>query len=227
MISHEKKFIFVHIPRTGGTALSKFLRPYCDEESLDFSPFPGEDANLHATIREYIAEYGRDILEKYTIFSIARNPWERALSHSIHHNDGKFDREKFREHVFRPHENGYWPHSHFHFFIPFSVGKMPDGREALPLSYPAQHTMAAVRDLRQHIFFPHFIRFENYASDISKLFDKLGIEHSMEDLRRKSNYTAHKHYSHYYQDDEIKEIRNVCGFDLQIFGYTFEDRREK
>ena len=81
MISHQKKFIFVHIPRTGGTHLSNFLLPYCDEESLRFSSF-GEDEHQHATLLDYVAYYGKEILD-YTIFSIVRNPWDRALSLSL------------------------------------------------------------------------------------------------------------------------------------------------
>ena len=227
MISHEKKFVFVHIPRTGGNTLSRFLRPYCDEESLEFSPFPGKEGNLHATIREYMVKHGTQILDKYTIFTIIRNPWERALSHHIHYSGGEFDRDNFRKYIFSPHENNFWPHSHFHFFVKSNTGKTPDGSLALPASYPAQISTEGVKFMQERLFFPYFIKFENYANEISKLFNKLEIEHDIEDLKRKSNHTTHKHYSHYYLDDEIREIREVCGFDLQMFGYTFDDRRNK
>ena len=91
---------------------------------------------------------------------------------------------------------------------------------------PSQISMKGIKYMQKHLYFPYFIKFENYVSDISKLFNKLEIEHDIEDLKRKSNHTSHKHYSDYYLDDEINEIRNVCGFDLQMFGYTFEDRRK-
>ena len=227
MISHEKKFIFVHIPRTGGNTLSNFLRPYCDEESLGFSPFPGKQGNLHATIREYMVKYGTQILDDYTIFTIIRNPWERALSHCVHHFGGEFDRENFRKYIFAPHENNLWPHSHFHFFVKSNTGRMPDGSLALPVSYPTQHSAEGMRFFQERIFFPRFIRFENYATEVVKMFDKLKIEYNTNELKRKFNSTSHDHYSHYYLDDEIREIREVCGFDLQMFGYTFDDRRNK
>ena len=227
MISHEKKFIFVHVPRTGGYTLSNFLRPYCDEESLrKFSRF-SENRNLHATACEYVEVYGRKIFEEYTVFSIVRNPFEKAVSHSIWHNGGTFDRGHFRDYIFKPHRVGFWPHSHFYFYQKPGIKPDMNAEDDVSTIFPSQISMEGIKYMQENLFFPHFIRFENYASDISRLFNKLEIEHDIEDLKRKSNHTAHKHYSHYYQDDEIKEIRNVCGFDLQIFGYTFEDRREK
>ena len=226
MISHEKKFIFIHIPRTGGNTLSNFLRPYCDEESLAFSPFK-DKGNLHATIRDYMMKYGTQILEEYTIFTVIRNPWARALSWSIHNFGGEFNRDHFRECVFRPHKNDFWPWSHFHFLVKSNTGKMADGSLALPISYPTQHNVEGVKFFQERIFFPHFIRFENYASEIADMLDKLKIEYNFDDLNIKSNNYPHNHYSHYYLDDEIKKIREVCGFDLQMFGYTFDDRRNK
>ena len=121
MISHQKKFIFIHILRTGGTHLSDFLLPYCDEESLRFSSFkeyaaPEEGVmrstgvlcfpHQHATLLDYVDYYGKEILD-YTIFSIVRNPWERALSLSLKHNDGIFDREHFRKVVYHPYRHSH------------------------------------------------------------------------------------------------------------------------
>jgi len=226
MISHEKKFIFVHVPRTGGYTLSNFLRPYCDEESLKlFSRFSAS-GNLHAMAREYVEVYGGKIFEEYTVFSIVRNPFERAVSHSIWHNGGTFDRSHFRNYIFKPHRTGFWPHSHFYFYQkPLPAGSDEEGK--LAVAFPAQISTEGMKFMQKHLYFPYFIKFENYANEISKLFTKLEIEHDIEDLKRKSNHTSHKHYSDYYQDDEIKEIKRTCGFDLQMFGYTFDDRGNK
>lgn len=58
-----KKFTFIHIPRTGGTILTKTLRPYSD--SLSFSDH--QPANKMTTIDRFS-------------FSIVRNPYARQIS---------------------------------------------------------------------------------------------------------------------------------------------------
>ncbi len=81
--------------------------------------------------------------------------------------------------------------------------------------------------MQKHLFFPYFIKFENYAIETARPLTKLEIPYKMEDLVKKTNHTTHEHYSHYYQDDEKNHIAKMCAFDLQMFGYTFDDRREK
>ena len=224
MISHQKKFIFVHIPRTGGTRLCDFLVPYCDEESLKFSPF-GKDEHQHATLLEYVDYYGKEILD-YTIFSIVRNPWDRALSLSIKHNDGIFDREHFRKVVYHPYRYSHSPHSHFNFFLKkIPIG--PDGTPCVYESFAAAMTAAEMQEVYGLLHWPYYLQFEDYVEDVTKIFDKLDIKYDIEKLRTKSNSTSHKHYSHYYHDDEKDAIAYACGLDLQLFGYTFKDERNK
>jgi len=224
MISHQKKFIFIHIPRTGGTHLCDFLLPYCDEESLKFSPF-GKDEHQHATLLEYVDYYGKEILD-YTIFSIVRNPWDRALSLSLKHNDGIFDREHFRKVVYHPYRYSHYPHSHFTFFLK-KIPLDPDGK---PQIYKAFHPFTSSEEMQvlyELFHWPYFLQFEDYVEDVTQIFDKLDIKYDIEKLKTKSNSTSHKHYSHYYDDDEKEAIAYACALDLQMFGYTFDDRRNK
>jgi len=227
MISHEKKFIFIHIPRTGGTNLSEFLLPYCDEESLKFSPFV-EAGNLHASMSEYEAYYGKEILD-YTLFTIVRDPWDRALSQALKHNNKIFSRNSFRQVIFDPHRHGFWPNSHFSFLL------RPDGladqegpsQKYVLKSLPAALDARSMRVRQETLYWPYFLKFENYVNDATKMLDRLKIKYDIEKLKKKTNNIAHEHYSHYYLDDERKSIKKACGFDLQIFGYVFKDERSK
>ena len=69
MISHQKKIVFVHVPKTGGKSFSRFLAPYC--EDLKFSP-DDPDGGLHATITDYVDHYGAELLADYTFVSVVR-----------------------------------------------------------------------------------------------------------------------------------------------------------
>ncbi|WOO42037.1 sulfotransferase family 2 domain-containing protein [Rubellicoccus peritrichatus] len=71
MICHEHKFIFVHIPKTGGTSIRRAL-PEGDDCSVDGSP--------HGTLAMYHKHYGEPIFSSYFKFAITRNPWDRVVS---------------------------------------------------------------------------------------------------------------------------------------------------
>tara|TARA_Y100000310_G_scaffold296775_1_gene329310 strand:+ start:7280 stop:7957 length:678 start_codon:yes stop_codon:yes gene_type:complete len=223
MISHEKKFVFVHIPKTGGMALSKILKPYCDEESLQYSPFR-EEGNLHARLDEYIITYGWERIKEYTFFTIVRNPWERLLSHAFHHykqeygHEG-FNRGHFRTLIFFPGSIGLWPNSHFHFLQKGRFHHPNDeSLEVFPPLYTLQYLPYIFRPLR-------YINFHDYTRQVGRILDSLNIEYKPEDLEKKVNTTTHKHYSHYYSQEEMMHVTRTCELDLRAFSYTFEDRK--
>ena len=66
MINHDKKIIFVHIPKTGGTSIESL---FCA------SPLYGKEKHLMTH------EYDTKHLKLYFKFSFVRNPWDRSLSY--------------------------------------------------------------------------------------------------------------------------------------------------
>jgi hypothetical protein len=77
VISHRKRFIFVHIPKTGGTSVAQalgrygtFLQGEQNYESLYFK---------HARARDIRRMLGDEFTRYYT-FTIVRNPWDWAVS---------------------------------------------------------------------------------------------------------------------------------------------------
>lgn len=68
MIDEKNKIIFVHIPKTGGETITKMLW------NTKLSLATGK----HLTIKEYKKKID---IQDYYIFSIVRNPYDRALSH--------------------------------------------------------------------------------------------------------------------------------------------------
>jgi hypothetical protein len=91
IICHSRKFIFVHIHKTGGTSVERALDPHLAWNALILggSPF-GEriqqpyakkyGLNKHSSITEIAAICGRNILDEYFVFSIVRNPLSRLCS---------------------------------------------------------------------------------------------------------------------------------------------------
>lgn len=82
VLSHSLKFIFIHVHRTGGTALTSLLKNKLDNK-LDVLCQHGNARTPHSYLLEIHKEY-------YT-FGFTRNPWKRMLSwySLIHKNDPK------------------------------------------------------------------------------------------------------------------------------------------
>ena len=88
--------------------------------------------------------------------------------------------------------------------------------------YPRARTLSDYEYYENILHFPIMLRFENYAEEVESFFDFHDIKYNKEQLRKKTNTTSHKHYSHYYKPDEVQEILKWCELDTQIMGYRFE-----
>jgi len=63
-------FIFIHIPRCGGFAVTKALRPFGESFSFD----------NHVPANQTINRVGRERFENSFTFSVVRNPFDRLVS---------------------------------------------------------------------------------------------------------------------------------------------------
>lgn len=99
LISHEHKFIFIHIPRTGGTSVEKSLglamgmtdwklqngtpQEHLTQQDLK-TPAEAKTAAVrgmkHATALQMRDHVGLDIWNAYRKIAVVRNPLDRTLS---------------------------------------------------------------------------------------------------------------------------------------------------
>lgn len=91
IICHSRKFIFVHIHKTGGTSIERALDPHLawNDLILGGSPF-GEKIqqpyakkfglNKHSTVAEIERVCGRKLVENYYVFALVRHPLSRMCS---------------------------------------------------------------------------------------------------------------------------------------------------
>ena len=91
IISHSRRFIFVHIHKAGGTSVEQSLDPYLawNDLVLGGSPF-GEriqgpyktrfGLSKHSTVAEIESVCGAQYLEDYFVFSVVRHPLARLCS---------------------------------------------------------------------------------------------------------------------------------------------------
>jgi hypothetical protein len=83
MINHEKNLLFIHVPKTAGSAIT-YTYPDCFE-------VPGPGVNTHRRIEDFDVDPG-----KYWKFCVVRNPWEMVVSwYAWHRSHG--DKRKSME----------------------------------------------------------------------------------------------------------------------------------
>lgn len=89
MISARYKFIYLHVPKTGGNSLQKCLQPYSDDKFVTHGHQEGHDRfeikgavtpRKHATLADYALELGNRLENYKTVVSV-RHPLDRAISY--------------------------------------------------------------------------------------------------------------------------------------------------
>ena len=78
VICHNKKCIFVHIPKTAGTSIEEFIKENGKNKILFFGKYNNRSLQ-HYTALE-LRNSVPNIFNKYYKFSMVRNPYDRLLS---------------------------------------------------------------------------------------------------------------------------------------------------
>ena len=195
MISHSHRFIFFHIPKTGGTSVSANLMPMCDEKTYRVG-------------HPEFFKYEKMHLTNYIKFTFVRNPYDRLVGAFNYIKSGqskfktdielkdklKIDNFCFSE--FIKNKLFKWEY-HLHHFRPvigFYINKT---------------------DLNKFDFIG---KFENLQEDFDIVCDKIGIP--QQKLPHK-NKTKHKHYTEYYDDETRSIVAEKYAKDIEYFGYEF------
>tara|TARA_Y100001938_G_scaffold7351_1_gene9066 strand:+ start:7941 stop:8519 length:579 start_codon:yes stop_codon:yes gene_type:complete len=93
MINHEYKFIFVHIPKTGGTSMECCLGPNAWRNPQKY--FIGEDLETnewttHYTLLQILKKFPQS--QNYFKFAFVRNTWDRLLSAYMYYSKVREDK---------------------------------------------------------------------------------------------------------------------------------------
>lgn len=200
MISQDRKFIFVHIPKTGGNSVQNILRDYSEDEivtreahqdGIERFEIHNRDFGFskHSFLSDYKSRLPADVYAQMFKFACVRNPWERAISFyfSPHRGVSVFQRDEF-------------------IALLRSVPTMADALRAdkdQPMS-----GVAANLD--------YLMRFERLQEDFDLVCDRLGIPRQA--LPRR-NQSARGHVRDYYDEETVELVREVFFEDVQLFGY--------
>jgi hypothetical protein len=205
MISIENKFLFVHVPKTGGNSIQNILRKYSEDRIVCAAPHQdgierfgvrNDRYNIekHSTLTHYKNVLGADVYNSLFRFAVIRNPWERMISHyfSPHRDVPAWDRDAFIA----------------------LVESMPPIRYYIcDCTQPGgpRHLTADIH---------YLMRFEDLENEFRRVCGLIGIPGYPLPIRNRSN---HEHYAKYYDETLIQLVRERFQEEILLMGYHFGD----
>lgn len=205
MINHRYKFIFLHIPRTGGTSIEKAL---CGKDWWQRHP-PSKHLTAHVAKKIY-APYWED----YFKFTFVRNPWDRMVSML------RYGKGRTVDNIYEVYRNDKNLIEFTEYFKTFNTIEY-DTR------FFNDNQFQDFNSFKNSIYYNivgsemNFIgKFETLQEDFNQVCDLIGISNSLLPHIQKSH---HGHYSEYYSNDTRNLIQNRCQMEIENFSYSFKN----
>ena len=213
ILSRGRKYVFIHIPKTGGTALALALegRAKADDIMLGDTPKARKrrrrvkDAQTrgrlwkHSTLADIDGLIPGEELRSLFAFTLVRNPWDRVVSYYHWLQDQSFDHPA----VTLARKLG---------FADFL--QQPQVTQAFR-AWPAAAFMRHADGAEQCAA---YIRLEHFQQDARPLFDHLGFAL---DLPVANVSERDRDYRSYYNDLSRKIVAECCAEDIARFDYCF------
>ena len=222
ILSHRHKFLFIHIPKTGGSSLRRALNratawePYYLPLQLVRRVCTWTTYRIGSVLpRHGSAVAARDtlMLEQflaYHKFAFVRNPWDRLVSSFKH-------LERERQDVLGPRKIRTF-HEYCDWVLDANLGDL--GRRTT-LVHGFRRTQAEyLTDHDGKLLMDYVGRFEQLEADFQTVLDHLHLSAAKLGHRRRSQRASD--YRCYYDDRTAELVANFYCRDLELFGYEFD-----
>jgi len=214
IISYERKFVFVHIPKCAGTSIAYTLKPFLGEKDRFFT-----SSCQHLRAKDARSQYFSSTEEwkSYFVFAFYRNPWERLHSLFCFEKEaakrfrGQFDMSKQWHRRLAKLDTSL----RFSGFI-LSMYKKNSDRSTLK-----RFCFDKGRNIMSFIG-----RVENMGEDWPYVCQQIGLTESPELLQMNTTYIMdHRRpcYREAYNKKTRRMVFDMFKFDIEYFGYKFDD----
>ena len=201
-------FIFIHIPRCGGTSVEQALIPLTTlaQSGLDLSRaerakhwLEGNRGRQHSKVLDF-ARYVR--VGDYFKFAFVRNPWARAVSQIEFLRAGSF-RSLFPGRTFKDNLRIYC-----------EIKEVRHGHDLRACQFDY------LQDNNGGLCVDFVGRFESLEKDFRHAGRIMGLR-PIPVLPHANNSRRKRHYSTYYDAESVEWIRDRFAKDIEYFGYKF------
>ncbi len=215
IISHGRGYIFVHIPKTGGTALALALEAKAMKDDILIGDTPKAKRRRkrlkgvtaagrlwkHSTLRDIEGLVAPEEIERFFVFTLVRNPWDRMVSYYHWLKEQSFD----------------------HPAVALAKGL---GFSDF-LNHPS--TIAAFRrnpyasyvtDNKGNERCDLYLRFERLEREIEQLETRLDMR--LPPLEHVNRSDRQADWRGYYSAKDAALVGEICAVDVGRFGYHFD-----
>ena len=192
MVNHKHKFLYLHLPKTGGTSINKFFNDRFNDNEFDFG-------------HPYLSDYGNKI-SHYFKFTIVRNPYDRLVSAFFYMSKySKFQSDiNFRKHWKLKDDT-------FESFVIQKLPKIVDDPKIRPRHFKPQVDFGTAG-------LNYVGSFNTIQKDIDYVCDELNIKRRNLPHANKSN---HKEYQKYYTKELLDIVHNLYFEDFNNYDHLF------
>lgn len=222
LVSHSKRFVFIHLPKCAGTSVTSLLEGYAYPWLLSSKAVRntvhilGHWANidpmnytgkyiipLHADADALVQRFPGTDFSSYFRFAVVRSPW--SLLVSLY----EFN-QRSRMRLSHPRRHRQPQASSFSQFI----------KTRCPNSTHVNLVDRLFRHRDGTLDMDYIAKQESFDNDITRILQLLNIP-----IRRvpRRNITRHHDYTHYYDDETLQIVGKAFERDIRAFGYSYGD----
>lgn len=211
LISHSRRFAFIHVPKTGGSSVFLALKPHADDVNgywanrwlaaagihvNHLAPWRYKKFRPHVAARVLEAWLPAEVFAGLFKFAFVRNPWDLLVS-SYHFLKSKPEHRRSQR-VCRL--------ATFGDYVDYEIRR---GR---------LHQAAMLCDRRGRLLVDFVGRYESLATDFACICGRIGIDAALPRV----NATVRDDYREYYTPAIALRVADAFAPDIERFGYAFD-----